>query len=118
MSSKQQEQQNINQGFIPDLDIMEHRFESKSSGLDSGADTLSNGSSSENINEKLSSSSGSKSSSSTAAVVVEINKKSTKNNQSHVAIIGSGDFGRALASRMVQRDIPVIIGSRNPNRNR
>ena len=117
MSSKEQEQQNINQGFIPDLDIMEHRFESKSSGLDSGADTLSNGSSSEYINEKLSSSSGSKSSSSTAAVVVEINKKSTK-NQSHVAIIGSGDFGRALASRMVQRDIPVIIGSRNPNRNR
>merc|ERR1712109_361403 len=118
MSSKQQEQQNINQGFIPDLDIMEHRFESKSSGLDSGADTLSNGSSSENINEKLSSASSSKSSSSTAAVVVEINKKSTKNNQSHVAIIGSGDFGRALASRMVQRAIPVIIGSRNPNRNR
>merc|ERR1711884_81167 len=117
MSSKEQEQQNINQGFIPDLDIMEHRFESKSSGLDSGADTLSNGSSSENINEKLSSSSGSKSSSSTAAVVVEINKKPTK-SQSHVAIIGSGDFGRALASRMVQRDIPVIIGSRNPNRNR
>jgi len=117
MSSEQQEQQNINEGFIPDLDIMEHRFESKSSGLDSGADTLSNGSSSEYINEKLSSSSGSKSSSSTAAVVVEINKKSTK-NQSHVAIIGSGDFGRALASRMVQRDIPVIIGSRNPNRNR
>ena len=116
MSSEQQHQHsNTNQGFIPDLDM--ERFESKSSGLDSGADTLSNGSSSEYINEKLSSSSGSKSSSSTAAVVVEINKKSTK-NQSHVAIIGSGDFGRALASRMVQRDIPVIIGSRNPNRNR
>merc|ERR1711878_14358 len=63
------------------------------------------------------------SSSSSAAVVVEIKKSSNisdeyNNKNNHVAIIGSGDFGRALASRMVQRDIPVIIGSRNPNRNR
>ena len=116
MSSEQQH--NTNQGFIPDLDM--ERFESKSSGLDSGADTLSDGSS-EYMNEKLSASS--KSSSSSAAVVVEIKKSSNisdeyDNKNRHVAIIGSGDFGRALASRMVQREIPVIIGSRNPDRNR
>ena len=113
MSSKQQHN---NQGFIPDLDIMD-RFESKSSGLDSGADTLSDDGSSElYMNEKLSSAS-----SKSSSVVVEIKKSSNSTDdkkQNNVAIIGSGDFGRALASRMVQREIPVIIGSRNPDRSR
>ena len=111
MSSKQQHN---NQGFIPDLDM--DRFESKSSGLDSGADTLSDDGSSElYMNEKLSSAS-----SKSSSVVVEIKKSSnsTDAKKNHVAIIGSGDFGRALASRMVQREIPVIIGSRNPDRSR
>ena len=36
----------------------------------------------------------------------------------NVAIIGTGDFGRALASKMVQAGYKVHIGSRNPNRNR
>ena len=34
-----------------------------------------------------------------------------------IAIIGSGDFGRALASRMIQCGYNVCIGSRNPERN-
>ncbi len=36
----------------------------------------------------------------------------------HVAVIGTGDFGRALASKMVQAGYKVTIGSRNPNKNR
>lgn len=36
-----------------------------------------------------------------------------------IAIIGSGDFGRALASRMVKAGgYSVIVGSRDPNKNR
>ena len=34
-----------------------------------------------------------------------------------ITIIGSGDFGRALALRMVQSGFTVCIGSRNPNGN-
>ena len=34
-----------------------------------------------------------------------------------IAIIGSGDFGRALALRMIQSNFNVIIGSRNPEGN-
>ena len=33
----------------------------------------------------------------------------------NISIIGSGDFGRALALRMVQSGFTVCIGSRNPN---
>ena len=32
-----------------------------------------------------------------------------------ITIIGSGDFGRGLALRMVQCGFTVCIGSRNPN---
>ena len=35
-----------------------------------------------------------------------------------VGIIGTGDFGRALAGKMVQAGYKVTIGSRNPDRNR
>ena len=35
-----------------------------------------------------------------------------------IAIVGSGDFGRALALRMVQSGYTVCIGSRNPQRNK
>ena len=31
-----------------------------------------------------------------------------------IAIIGSGDFGRALSLRMIQCGYEVYIGSRNP----
>ena len=36
----------------------------------------------------------------------------------NIAVIGTGDFGRALASKMVQAGYKVTIGSRNPNKNR
>merc|ERR1711997_540544 len=39
-------------------------------------------------------------------------------NPDSIALIGSGDFGRALALRMVQSGLTVNIGSRNPQRNR
>ena len=35
-----------------------------------------------------------------------------------ITILGSGDFGRALASLMVKSGYIVCIGSRNPERNR
>lgn len=35
-----------------------------------------------------------------------------------IAVIGSGDFGRALAGRLSGAGYEVVIGSRNPNRNR
>ena len=35
-----------------------------------------------------------------------------------IGIIGTGDFGRALAGKMVQAGYKVSIGSRNPDRNR
>ena len=76
-----------------------NRFESKSSGLDSGADTLSNSdASSDDLNKS--------------------NEKSGNEESNVIAIIGSGDFGRGLALRMVQCGFSVNIGSRNPERNR
>lgn len=39
-------------------------------------------------------------------------------NGANVSILGSGDFGRALAGRLVQAGYNVIIGSRNPERHR
>ena len=68
-------------------------FESKSSGLDSGADTLSS--------SERSSTSG-----------------EVREGAESIAIVGSGDFGRALALRMVQSGYVVNIGSRNPERNK
>jgi len=67
-------------------------FESKSSGIDSGDEI--------NSSER----------SSTSGEVSSDNPS--------IAIIGSGDFGRALALRMVQSGLTVNIGSRNPQRNR
>merc|ERR1711997_1001037 len=64
-------------------------FESKSSGIDSG----------DEINSS------------------ERSSTSEEANPS-IALIGSGDFGRALALRMVQSGLTVNIGSRNPQRNR
>ena len=42
--------------------------------------------------------------------------KSLENSQEpmSITIIGSGDFGRALALRMIQCGYKVCIGSRNP----
>ena len=65
-------------------------FESKSSGLDSGADTLSSS---------------------------ERSSTSEEGTAESIAIVGSGDFGRALALRLVQSGFIVNIGSRNPQRN-
>ena len=72
------------------------RFESKSSGLDSGA--------------------GSDRSSSTSSLEKIPNNGGSQPNS--ICIVGSGDFGRALALRMVQSGYTVNIGSRNPERNR
>ena len=72
-------------------------FESKSSGLDSGADTLSS--------ERSSTSD-------------EVQVNQTEGGAESIAIVGSGDFGRALALRMVQSGYVVNIGSRNPQRNK
>ena len=71
-------------------------FESKSSGIDSGDEI--------NSSERSSTS--------------EEVSPSTETASNHIAIIGSGDFGRALALRMVQNGLVVKIGSRNPDRNR
>lgn len=77
-----------------------NHFESKSSGLDSGAETYSSSERSSTSEEcKIPSVGGGVS------------------NES-IAIIGSGDFGRALALRLIQSGIRVNIGSRNPNRNK
>ena len=73
-------------------------FESKSSGLDSGADTLS-------------------SERSSTSDEVQVNQTEGDGAES-IAIVGSGDFGRALALRMVQSGYVVNIGSRNPQRNK
>merc|ERR1711992_287782 len=67
-------------------------FESKSSGIDSGDEI--------NISENSS------------------NSGEISDGNRSIAIIGSGDFGRALALRMVQSGLTVNIGSRNPQRNR
>ena len=40
------------------------------------------------------------------------------NEQNTIVVIGSGDFGRALALRMVKNGLKVYIGSRNPERHR
>ena len=65
-------------------------FESKSSGLDSGAEL------------------GDRSSS----------VSSESSEAKSIAVIGSGDFGRALSLRLAQSGYSVTIGSRNPERNR
>merc|ERR1711992_216738 len=67
-------------------------FESKSSGIDSGDEI--------NVSENSS------------------NSGEISDGNRSIAIIGSGDFGRALALRMVQSGLTVNIGSRNPQRNR
>jgi len=72
-------------------------FESKSSGIDSSDEIISS--------ERSSHTSG--------------DTKDTEDaNPDSIALIGSGDFGRALALRMVQSGLTVNIGSRNPQRNR
>ncbi len=68
-------------------------FESKSSGIDSGADAYYSSDERSSTSEAMS------------------------NSADSIAIIGSGDFGRALALRMVQNGFNVNIGSRNPERN-
>jgi len=40
------------------------------------------------------------------------------NDKKAIVVIGSGDFGRALALRMVKNGFKVYIGSRNPERHR
>lgn len=42
----------------------------------------------------------------------------TTSEVNSIAVIGTGDFGRALAAKMVQSGFKVCFGSRNPNRNR
>lgn len=48
---------------------------------------------------------------------MDVPKKSIENDSMVISIIGSGDFGRGLALRMVQCGYKVCIGSRNPTGN-
>lgn len=43
--------------------------------------------------------------------------KDVSTTKQTIAILGSGDFGRALAKRLVQSGFNVIIGSRDPQLN-
>ena len=83
------------------------KSDSKSSGLDSTTSTKSFESQIMNKpNENL-------------IMMDEITQKPKSSGDSMViTILGSGDFGRALALRMVQSGYTVCIGSRNPERNR
>ena len=47
----------------------------------------------------------------------DLPKKLIENDSVVISIIGSGDFGRGLALRMVQCGNTVYIGSRNPDGN-
>ena len=50
--------------------------------------------------------------------MTDLTMKSLKANEpSIITIIGSGDFGRGLAKRMVQCGYTVYMGSRNPTGN-
>ena len=83
------------------------KSDSKSSGLDSTTSTKSFESQTMNKpNENL-------------IMMEEIKQKpKTSGDSMVITILGSGDFGRALALRMVQSGYTVCIGSRNPERNR
>ena len=83
------------------------KSDSKSSGLDSTTSTKSFESQTTNKpNENL--------------IMMEETKQTPKSSGDSmvITILGSGDFGRALALRMVQSGYTVCIGSRNPERNR
>ena len=47
----------------------------------------------------------------------DLPKKLIENDSVVISVIGSGDFGRGLALRMVQCGYIVYIGSRNPEGN-
>ena len=80
------------------------KSDSKSSGLDSTTSTKSFESQTNHMpNENL---------------MDETNEKPNAGDSMVITILGSGDFGRALALRMVQSGYTVCIGSRNPERNR
>ena len=49
--------------------------------------------------------------------LTDLPENSIENDSLVISIIGSGDFGRGLALRMVQCGYKVCIGSRNPNGN-
>ena len=52
-------------------------------------------------------------------MAAEDSNASVKANKETIAIIGSGDFGRALAGRMVKAGgYNVVIGSRDLEKNR
>ena len=40
----------------------------------------------------------------------------TKNNKEAIAVIGSGNFGRAIATKISQSGYEVMIGSRDPEK--
>ena len=46
---------------------------------------------------------------------METKSMEKSNDTLAITVIGSGDFGRGLALRMVQCGYNVYIGSRNPN---
>ena len=42
----------------------------------------------------------------------------TDTSKPTIGVLGSGDFGRALAGRLAQAGYTVLLGSRDPTRNR
>lgn len=116
-------------------------FQSSDSGIDSGAVAKSSIHGSRSLNgggTEASSSSGGSSSGDSTVEVESIGARSDEQQQvvggedkdddggvqeeefqekEVIAILGSGDFGRALAGRLVQAGYVVNIGSRDPQRN-
>ncbi|XP_078581530.1 metalloreductase STEAP3-like [Branchiostoma floridae x Branchiostoma japonicum] len=48
----------------------------------------------------------------------EVQEESSKSSRPTLAILGSGDYSRSLAERLVRSGFPVVVGSRDPDRNR
>ncbi|XP_066300854.1 metalloreductase STEAP3-like [Branchiostoma lanceolatum] len=51
-------------------------------------------------------------------ILDEVKGESLKSSRTTVAILGSGDYSRSLAERLVRSGFPVAVGSRDPDRNR
>ena len=82
--------------------------------INSGVDNKASSDSGLSINEDSSSSDSPKS----EPVYYVADSNGTGNEKQAIAIIGSGNFGRALAMKMSKSGYQVNIGSRNPEKHR